>query len=458
MSDVYGLILTGGSGTRLWPRSREDLPKQFLALCGTRTLLQDTVARMLRVVPMERLRAVTGAQWETLVAHQAREAAPLPAGFIVQEPCARNTAPAVLLGCEALREGGAGDGDIVIVTPSDHIVQDPRAFSESLLLAVQAAEEGFITTLGIVPDRPETGFGYIKKGASHGAWSEAGAFVEKPSLAVAREYLASGDYLWNGGVFIFSLGTLRRELLAAAPGLAGMTGRGCAGLLEDFAGIAPISFDHAVMERARRVAVVPLDAGWSDVGSWDALHDILERDGDDNAALGDVALWDARNCFVDSRNRLTVLNGVEDLVVVDSPDALFITRRGASQAVREVVKRLKEEGRREVSQVSESARPWGSYRVLCEGARHSVRRVVVIPGRSLPLQSHCHRDEHWSILGGAGRLTLDGEVRLVHEGDGFLIPRNVPHGLENCGRIDLELIVVQTGEYLGEDDSAPAPL
>ena len=461
MPDLYGLILTGGSGTRLWPRSREDLPKQFLALYGTRTLLQDTMVRMLNVVPVERLFSVTGPQWEALVTHQAREVAGsrgggpaerLSEGFAVQEPCARNTAPAILLGVEAVREAGAADDDIVIVSPSDHIVRNPRAFAEALQTAAQAAEEGFLTTLGVVPDSPETGFGYIRKGQPHGEWFEAEAFVEKPDLPTAVAYLKSGNYLWNSGVFIFSLRTLEAELSHTAPELRALMGNGTEALREAFREIKPVSFDVAVMERARRVAVVPLDAGWSDVGSWDALHDLLEQDDQGNAAMGDVVLRNSGNCLVDSRGRLAVLNGVKDLVVVDSPDALFITRRGTSQEVREVVKALKEEGRREVSHISESSRPWGAYRVLCEDARHRVRRVTVMQGRAIPIQSFHHRNEHWILLQGTGQLTLGDQTRFIHEGEGVFIPKDTPHGLENCGHIDLELIAVQEGEFLEEDE------
>lgn len=457
MSELYGLILTGGSGTRLWPRSREDLPKQFLALCGTRTLLQETIVRMLRVLPPERLRAVTGTQWESLVAYQSREAAPVPEDFIVLEPTMRNTAPAILLGCESLRDAGAQDGDIVIVTPSDHIVRDPDAFAAALERAAEAAEAGCLATLGIVPDRPDTGFGYIRKGAERERWFEVEAFVEKPDLETAREYLQSGAYLWNGGVFVFSLGSLRRELERTAPALAALTGHGAEALAGAFEAIEPISFDYAVMERARRVAVVPLDAGWSDVGSWDALHEVSDRDDRGNAATGDVALRNASNCFVDSRNKLTVLSDVEDLVVVDSPDALFVTRRGASQGVRDVVRRLKAEGRREVSQISECARPWGTYRILCEAERFKVKRVVVTPGRGMPLQFHCHRVEHWVVVRGTARVRVGDAERFVSEGEGIFIPRNVPYRLENCGRIELEIVAVQEGEYLGEDDVVRVP-
>ena len=456
MSELYGLILTGGSGTRLWPRSREDLPKQFLALSGTRTLFQETIARMLRVLSAERLRAVTGAQWESLVAYQAHEAVRVPEGFIVTEPVARNTAPAILLGCEALRDAGARDEDRVAVTPSDHIVRNPDAFAQALEQAAKAAEAGYLATLGIVPDRPDTGFGYIRKGANRGAWFEVDAFVEKPDLETAREYLQSGAYLWNGGVFVFSLGSLYRELERTAPALSALTGRGAEALSEAFGDIEPISFDYAVMERARNVAVVPLDAGWSDVGSWDALHEVSDHDDRGNAAIGDVALRNSSNCFVDSRGRLAVLSDVEDLVVVDSPDALFVTRRGASQNVRDVVRHLKAEGRREVSQISECARPWGAYRVLCEAERFRVKRLVLTPGKGTPLQTYRHRVEHWIVVRGAARVRVGDEERFLSEGEGVFIPRNVPCRLENCGRIELEAVAVQQGEFLDEGEGEDA--
>ena len=452
MSERYGLILTGGSGTRLWPRSREDLPKQFLALSGTRTLFQETIVRMLRVLSAERLRAVTGAQWEPLVAYQAREVSTLSRDFIVTEPMMRSTAPAILLGCEALRDAGAQEEDVVVVTPSDHIVRNPDAFARALEQAEQAAEAGYLATLGIVPDRPDTGFGYIRKGADRGAWSEVEAFVEKPDLQTALQYLQDGAYLWNGGVFVFTLGSLRRELEQASPELAALTGQGAEALAEAFGAISPISFDYAVMERARNVAVVPLDAGWSDVGSWDALHEVSDHDGQGNTAIGDVTLENASNCFVDSRNRLTVLSGVEDLVVVDSPDALFVTRRGASQGVRGVVRRLKAEGRREVSQISECTRPWGAYRVLFEAERFKVLRLVVIPGKGIPAQCHFHRVEHWVVARGAARVRVGDTTRFLSEGEGVVIPKNVLHSLENCGRIELEVVAVQAGEYFGEGE------
>lgn len=452
MSDVYGLILCGGSGMRLWPRSREGLPKQFLALCGPRTLLQDTVARMGRVVPLERLRVVTGGQWEALVAHQAREVAgELPSGFVVQEPCARDTAPAIVLGARALREDGAREDDVLIVTPSDHIVQDPRAFATALDVAVRAARQGRMTTLGIVPVRPETGFGYIRPGRDMGEWREVEAFVEKPDLATAERYVAEG-HLWNGGVFVSRFAQLEEELARLAPELWAMAQSGR--LREELEGIAPVSFDRAIMEHARSVAVVPLDAGWSDVGSWDALHDVLPRDGQDNATLGDVVLRGCSDCFVDSRDRLTVLDGVEGLIVVSSPDALFVGRRGASQQMRDVVRQLKDEGRREVGRAFEGSRPWGGWRILCEDPRHRVLRITVMPGRAIPMRTLRHRNEHWVVLKGTGRLTLSGDVRPIHEGEAASIPKDVPRELTNCGSIDLELVIVQEGEWLDEDGGA----
>lgn len=430
------------------------MPKQFLALSGTRTLFQETIVRMLRILPVERLRAVTGAPWSSLVAHQAREITGPFEDFIVTEPTMRSTAPAILLGCESLRDSGARDEDIVIVTPSDHIVRDSDAFASALERAAEAAEAGYLATLGIVPDRPDTGFGYIRTGAEREAWFEAEAFVEKPDLETAREYLQSGKYLWNGGVFVFSLGCLHRELERTAPDLAALAGRGAEALAGDFEDIEPVSFDRAVMERARRVAVVPLDAGWSDVGSWDALHEVSDRDDRGNATVGDVTLRNASDCFVDSRNRLAVLSDVEGLIVVDSPDALFVTRRGASQGVRDVVRRLKAEGRREVSQISECTRPWGAYRVLCEAERFKVRHMVMTPGKAASFPPRCHSVEHWIVVKGAARVRLGDEERFVPEGDGIFIPKDVPCRLENCGRIGLEIVSVLEGEYLGEGEDA----
>ncbi|MBQ6972443.1 MAG: mannose-1-phosphate guanylyltransferase [Synergistaceae bacterium] len=347
MRNVYGLILSGGSGTRLWPLSRENFPKQFITLYGDKTLLQATILRMMSMIPLEFLRVISGARWHDLVMTQAGEIAGvenLPEGFVIEEPCARGTAPAIMLAADDLMRRGAGMDDVMIVVPSDAFIRNTRAFTGSLKAGIAAADDGYIATLGIAPVRPETGFGYIRKGREiRGGYYEAEAFVEKPDLRTAEEYLAYGNYLWNGGIFIFTPRSLLRELERADGELfAAMKGD----LRGNFAAVKNISFDNAVMEKAEHVAVVPMaDSGWSDVGSWDALHDdVMTCDENGNAVAGDAVILGGHNCFVHSPGKMTVLNMVDDIVVVDTPDALFITRRGMSQEVRQAVKYLKDNG------------------------------------------------------------------------------------------------------------------
>lgn len=349
--NTYAMILSGGSGTRLWPLSRESFPKQFIPLYGERTLLQNTALRMVNVVPLESLRVISGRKWHDLVMSQLGEvfgSDNLPEHAVIEEPCARGTAPAVLLAVEELLSQGASDDDVMIVAPSDAFIRDSRIFAQSLRLAVRAAQDGYIATLGIAPTRPDTGFGYIQQGSqTEGGYHEVMKFVEKPDLKTAQDYLRSGSYFWNGGIFIFTPKSLYRELEHTDPELYALAERKA--FHAEFEGVKNISFDVAVMEKAERVAVVPLvNSGWSDVGSWDALHDdVLEHDEARNVVVGGALLLEAENCFVHSLEKLTVINGVDDLVVVDTPDALFITRRGKSQEVRNVVKALKASGKSE---------------------------------------------------------------------------------------------------------------
>lgn len=348
MSEIYGLILSGGSGTRLWPLSREDFPKQFLTLHGNKTLLQNTALRMLNMIPLEYLRVISGSKWHDLVMSQLADIfGPdnLPENVIIEEPFARGTAPAILLAVEELINQGAHEDDVMIIAPSDAFIRNSRTFTDALKSAVRAARDGYISTLGIAPTRPETGFGYIRQGELlGGGYYEAEAFVEKPDLRTAQEYLSEGLYLWNGGIFIFTPEYLYHELERADPELyeLAMSKQ----IHSQFADMNNISFDNAVMEKAERVAVVPLvNSGWSDVGSWDALHDdVLSHDENRNVTQGHVLILGSENCFVHSADKLTVLSGVNDIVVVDTPDALFVTRRGTTQDVRQVVKILRDKG------------------------------------------------------------------------------------------------------------------
>ena len=346
--NVYGLILSGGSGTRLWPLSRGNFPKQFIRLYGDKTLLQSTLLRMISTIPLESLRVISGAKWHDLVMAQAGEIFDgnnLPDNFIIEEPCARGTAPAILLAAEDLLSHGANEDDVMIVLPSDAYIRNTKAFADSLKAGIKAAEAGYIATLGIAPVRPDTGFGYIRRGNEiDGGYYEAEKFVEKPDIITAEKYLADGHYLWNGGIFIFTPKSLYRELEKADDELYAAAMKG--NLRGNFESVKNISFDNAVMEKAKRVAVVPLvDSGWSDVGSWDALHDdVLESDESRNVVVGNAVILEGSNCFVHSREKLAVLNMIDDVIVVDTPDAIFITKRGASQEVRKAVKFLKDNG------------------------------------------------------------------------------------------------------------------
>ncbi len=349
MSETYGMILSGGSGTRLWPLSRENFPKQFLTLYGDKTLLQNTALRMLNVIPIEHMRVIAGRKWHNLTYSQLHDSlGELPEHFVIEEPCARGTGPAILLAVEDMLSQGANEDDVMIIAPSDHVIKDTKIFADSLNVAVNAAREGFIATLGVGPTRPETGFGYIKQGKFYsGGWYDTEDFVEKPDVKRAREYVESRLYFWNAGIFIFTPESLYRELEHADPELYSLAMKRV--IRSEFADIKNISIDNAVMEKAKRVAVIPMvNSGWSDVGSWDALHDeILEQDDNQNVHVGECVSLNSRNCFVYSHDKPVILNSVNDLVIVDTPDALFITHRGESQSVRSVVKFLKDNGMNE---------------------------------------------------------------------------------------------------------------
>ena len=341
--NIYGLILCGGSGTRLWPLSRENLPKQFLNLYGDKTLLQHTATRLLNLIPLMNLKIITGSRWSLMAQDQLKNIfGELPENFAIEEPCARGTCPAILLAVEKLLKSGATDEDIFIITPSDGAITNNKVFTEALKIAVESAQAGNITILGIEPTKPDTGFGYVKGGKKFpGGWYEAEKFVEKPNIETAKKYFKSRQYFWNGGIFIFTPRDLKRELKKADENLYKMF---MAGEIEkNFKDLKNISFDNAIMERAENVAFVPLiNSGWSDVGSWDALHEILDHDENENTLTGEIINLNGHNNFRYSPEKLVVLNNINDLVVINSPGAIFITRRGDSQEVRNVVKYLKE--------------------------------------------------------------------------------------------------------------------
>jgi mannose-1-phosphate guanylyltransferase/mannose-6-phosphate isomerase len=458
MRSLVPVILSGGSGTRLWPASREAHPKQFLPLLGDQSLLQQTWLRVAGLPDTAPPLVVGNEEHRFLVAEQLR-AVGAAAGPIVLEPVGRNTAPAIA--AAALVASGDGSDPLLLVLPSDHRIGDEAAFRAAIAQARPAAEAGALVTFGIVPDAPETGFGYIKA-IGDGPVREVERFVEKPDAATARAYVESGEYFWNSGMFLFRASRVLEELQAQRPAMLAQVRAAVAAARKDadflrldrdaFAAAPSESIDYAVMEHTARAAVVPLSAQWSDVGSWSALWQVSERDGDGNALHGDVLALGTRNTLAHAPRRLVALLGVEDLVVVDTEDALLVAHRDGVQQVKDIVARLKADGRGQAQAHTRVFRPWGSYETVDAGERFQVKRIVVKPGAALSLQMHHHRAEHWVVVRGTARVTCDERVFELGENQSTFIPLGSKHRLENPGTQPLELIEVQSGGYLGEDD------
>lgn len=459
---IIPVILSGGAGTRLWPLSRELYPKQFLPLAGEHSLLQQTVLRLQGLPDMAPPLVVCNEEHRFLVAEQLR-AAGVQGAAIVLEPAGRNTAPAVALAALHVNARHGGDA-LMLVLPSDHVIADAQAFRRAVLDGVPAATAGGLVTFGVRPTRPETGYGYIRAGDAldAGAARRVLAFVEKPDAERAAAYLASGEYLWNGGMFLLGAGSYLAELERHAPAIASA----CRAAFDevhadlDFVRVAREAFltspsdsiDYAVMERTDRAAVVALDAGWSDVGSWDALLEVQPRDDAGNVISGDVLVEDASGSLIRSEGRLVAALGVKDLIIVETADAVLVADRARAQDVKRLVERLKAQRRDEPLVHRQVFRPWGSYEGLVQSGRFQVKRIVVKPGASLSLQMHHHRAEHWVVVKGTARVTCGDDVRLLAEDQSTYIPIGTAHRLENPGRIVLEIIEVQSGSYLGEDD------
>jgi len=456
--NMYVLILAGGSGTRLWPLSREELPKQFLPICGSdRTLLQQTMSRAMKLTGTAYIRVIASGKWKPLVTHQLSGMG-FNGSFVIEEPEARNTAPAIMLGVATLKDGGASDTDIVLVCPSDHVIANEDAFVEAVNFSLDVASAGNIVTFGIKPTAPETGFGYIKTNGV-GKWLSVDSFVEKPDEHTAKEYVESGKYFWNGGIFCFRICDIMTACRDHFPSGAHIFDA----LSEDreriFVESPKESIDYAVMEKISNIACVPLDAGWSDVGSWDAVYENSPIDGSHNAVTGNVVLEGGHDNLVVGGERLICGIDLDSMIVVDTPDALFISPRGSSQKLRGVVKDLSKTHHDEVAEAPVNARPWGTYSILSKGGRHKIKRIIVSPRGRLSLQYHLHRSEHWVVVQGTARIVIydqesrvEASEKLVHEGESVFVPKGWLHRLENPGRIPLEIIEVQIGEYVGEDD------
>ena len=461
---LRAVLLVGGSGTRLWPMSRETYPKQFLPLLDGRSPLEMTFSRLASLAHQAPI-AIANEAHRFIAAEQLRLAGYPADGTLLLEPVGRNTAPAI--GLAALMAVQNGADALLLVLPSDHVVQDTAAFAVAVQSAVPAAEKGQLVTFGVVPEYPETGYGYIRvsglpQQACGSAVFDVEAFVEKPDLARARAYLDSGSYLWNSGIFLFRASRYLEELGRHRPDILRSCDRAMSELRQDgdftrvneaaFTACPSESIDYAVLEQASAVGTVRLDAGWSDIGSWEALMRIGSPDADGNVLTGDVVAASCRNVYARADGRLVALLGLEDVVVVDTPDAVLVASRDQAQNVRDVVAALKYQNRPEAVAPRRVIRPWGYYDGVDAGDRFQVKRITVRPGAQLSLQLHHHRAEHWVVVRGTARVTRGEETFLLSENQSAYIPLGVRHRLENPGAIPLELIEVQSGAYLGEDD------
>ena len=456
MTKIQPIILAGGTGSRLWPLSRELYPKQLLRLTNHTSLLQTTLLRTANLPNVLPPVIIVGENHRYITLTQVEELGCFDEFTIILEPVGRNTAPAICAAAEYCRE--QGDKTVFLVLPADHVVLQQEKFVEAVQQAAQLAADGGVVTFGIQPTGPETGYGYIERGEG----ARIASFKEKPDLAVAEEYLAKGNYFWNSGMFAFSAGTFMAEMEKFAPEMqAAMKEAVNKGVKDghffrlDKAAMVACpgdSIDYALMEKTGKGAVVAADLGWSDIGSWKALWDVLDKDDQGNVVRGDVILEDTRNCLVRSENLLIATVGMEDTLVVETADAVLVAPLSRSQDVKKIVARLKADSRKEFSLHTTVYRPWGSYTVLEELPRFQIKRITVNPKAKLSLQMHHHRHEHWVIVAGTAKVVNGPEEILLYENQSTYIPAGTQHRLENPGVIPLELIEVQIGSYLGEDD------
>jgi len=459
MHMLLPVVMAGGSGTRLWPLSRTLYPKQFLSLNTSLTMLQETLRR-LEEIPHQPALVICNESHRFIVAEQLRKAGQQHSGIIL-EPDGRNTAPAVALA--ALQAQASGHDPIMLVLAADHEIQDENRFVNAVKEAASFAQSGKLVTFGIVPTSPETGYGYIQMGEKLGGEGyKVAAFVEKPELDVAKHYLEDGRYLWNSGMFMFKASVFLAELKQFRPDILSACEKSLTNSTRDldfiridgeqFHNCPEESIDYAVMEKTTEAVVVPLDAQWSDVGSWSALWDISQKDLNGNAIRGDVLTEDASDSYLYSQHRLIGVVGVKDLVVVETKDAVLVAHKDKVQQVKNIVSQLKNENRSEYLQHREIFRPWGSHDTIAEGERYQVKHVIVLPGQVTAKQIHYHRTEHWVVVTGTAKVHMEDKTYIVTENESTYIPVGVPHSIENPGKIPLEIIEVRSGVYLAEDD------
>jgi len=457
MSDFKVVILAGGSGTRLWPLSRKQLPKQFLNLFGDETMLDATISRLDPLVSKNDIWVITGEEYAKGEAYDT-----LKSLNTILEPCGRNTAPAIGVVAALLMDQSNTD-PVILVLPADHIIRDVVKFHDALRSGIATAEKGRLVTFGIKPESPETGFGYIEAGTGGGGVFPVIRFTEKPDIETAKKFVESGYYYWNSGMFIWKASVILEEIGKHMPELsvhieemrrlwrAGSASQDV--ISKNFEKMQSVSIDYGVMEKSSRVSLIPCDIGWSDVGSWDAVYELSPHDDVGNSIQGDVLQIDCKNSLLNSRSRLIAAAGLEDIIAVETKDAILLTKRGKSQDVRALVDKIKDQGRREHLEHATVFRPWGKYTVVEEEASgYKVKRIEVNPGATLSLQSHKQRSEHWVVVSGTATVTRGKETFVVKKNESTYIPIGEKHRLANMGNDLLQMIEVQIGSYLGEDD------
>lgn len=458
---ITPVVLSGGSGTRLWPLSRKLHPKQLLPLINETSLLQDTINRLQGLNDLDKAVVVCNKEYRFMIAEQAHSTT-VGASAIILEPVGRNTAPAIALAAHNLLQDN--DDAVLLVLPADHVIKNVAEFHQAIEAGLQQANEGRFVTFGIVPDRPETGYGYIKTASSVGINEVANIdqFVEKPNLETATKYLAEGGYYWNSGMFMFKASEYLNALQEYAPDIyiASQNAMKAAKNdmdfirvgVDEFAKCPGNSIDYAVMEKVDNAVVIPVEIGWSDVGSWSALHEIGQQDENNNILIGDTKSVSTKNCYVRAEHKLVTTLGVENLVIVDTDDALLVADKDQVHDIKQIVETLSSEKREETLLHKRVCRPWGCYQGIVHAERYQAKRIIVNPGSVLSLQLHHHRAEHWIIVSGTAKVTKGDDVFVISENESTYIPLGTKHRLENIGKIPLEFIEVQTGSYLGEDD------